>query len=245
MSVRPLLWSSERILAGVIRCDESEALVVVEPLDGPCGHLCSPTGMCTARRGGRCEATTAETRGTAVVQRTLDGEDHSSASPRGVGRGARRGSPFTTRDDPVSGTSRDSVAGAPGPPKSAPSMSESRAMRQGVCGLRIIGSQGKARAMIGRRPVSGASLDALARREHKPFEIVARLLRRCLIRLDRVRASSERIVETAEINLLPALPLPRGKRAGLGSSRRRSLRTSRESDQRRRQRLRIARRERA
>ena len=41
--------------------------------------------------------------------------------------------------------------------------------------------------------------DAPARRGDKPFEIVARLLRRCLIRLDRLRASSERTVEMAEI----------------------------------------------
>ena len=44
-----------------------------------------------------------------------------------------------------------------------------------------------------------ARFDAPARRGDKPFEIVARLLRRCLIRLDRLRASSERTVEMAEI----------------------------------------------
>src|SRR5215211_4559182 len=38
----------EQVLAGVIGCDESVALVVVEPLHGSCSHLC-PSGICALR----------------------------------------------------------------------------------------------------------------------------------------------------------------------------------------------------
>src|SRR5438270_5700281 len=50
----------EQILAGVIRRDESKALIVAEPLHGSCCHR-SLQGMCTARRGGCNGATTAKT----------------------------------------------------------------------------------------------------------------------------------------------------------------------------------------
>src|SRR4051794_13333322 len=33
----------EEVLASLVRCDEAEALVVVEPLDGSCSHVGSPT----------------------------------------------------------------------------------------------------------------------------------------------------------------------------------------------------------
>src|SRR4051794_30907815 len=52
----------EQVLAAVIGRDESEALVVVEPLHGSCCHLFPLRGMCTAKRGGCQRATTAETR---------------------------------------------------------------------------------------------------------------------------------------------------------------------------------------
>src|SRR5215211_566182 len=42
----------EQVLAGVIRRNESETLVIVEPLHGSCCHLCPLRGMCTAKRGG-------------------------------------------------------------------------------------------------------------------------------------------------------------------------------------------------
>src|ERR671923_2953082 len=56
----------EHVLALVIRRNEAETLVVAEPLHGSCRHLCSLRGMCTAKRGGCSEATTAPTRGTAL-----------------------------------------------------------------------------------------------------------------------------------------------------------------------------------
>src|SRR3954452_7562553 len=61
----------EQILAGVIGRDESEALVVVEPLHGSCCHVLSPPGVCALRYAeGAVRATTA-TRGTAFG-RTVD-----------------------------------------------------------------------------------------------------------------------------------------------------------------------------
>jgi hypothetical protein len=59
------------------------ALIVVEPLEGSCGRLCSPPGMCAARHGGCCEATTAEARGTALVERMFP--DKSTLAPRRCG----------------------------------------------------------------------------------------------------------------------------------------------------------------
>src|SRR2546421_9601894 len=80
----------EQVLAGVIRSDESEALVVAEPLHGSCGHLCPPPGYvhCETRRVRI--ATTAETRGTALVERMPDPWDESSVCQVAsrLGRGA-------------------------------------------------------------------------------------------------------------------------------------------------------------
>src|SRR3954454_4668184 len=56
----------EQILAGVIGCDEPEALVVVEPLDGSCCHLDSLRGCALRIAEGAAEATTAVTPGTAL-----------------------------------------------------------------------------------------------------------------------------------------------------------------------------------
>src|SRR5437764_11871668 len=76
----------EQVLAVVIRRDESEALVVAEPLHGSCGHLGPPPGYvrCETRRV--LEATTAETQGTTLVGRTPDPYDECSARPRGAAR---------------------------------------------------------------------------------------------------------------------------------------------------------------
>src|SRR3954453_22250983 len=52
---------NEQVLAGVIRCDESEALVVAEPLHCSCSHL-GPSVWVHCERGGCPEATTAKTR---------------------------------------------------------------------------------------------------------------------------------------------------------------------------------------
>src|SRR3954452_11005695 len=43
---------NEQVLAGFVRCDEPEPLVVVEPLHGSCSHLFSPPGYvhCETRR---------------------------------------------------------------------------------------------------------------------------------------------------------------------------------------------------
>src|SRR5436190_16712511 len=51
----------EQILAGVIGCDEPEALVVVEPLHGSCCHLDSLRGCALRIAEGAAEATTAVT----------------------------------------------------------------------------------------------------------------------------------------------------------------------------------------
>src|SRR5437588_1295739 len=59
----------EQVLAGVIGCDEAKALVVAEPLHSPCGHVYS-LRVCALRTAEDAEnATTAETRGTALVER--------------------------------------------------------------------------------------------------------------------------------------------------------------------------------
>src|ERR1700733_14006306 len=55
----------EQILAGVIGRDEPEALLIAEPLHGSCCHAVSLQMMCTAKRGGCNDATTARTRNTA------------------------------------------------------------------------------------------------------------------------------------------------------------------------------------
>src|SRR4051794_15104907 len=69
----------EQVLAGVIRRDESEALVVAEPLHCSCGHL-GPFVLVHCERGGYPEATTAKTRGTTLIERMLDPRDESSRS---------------------------------------------------------------------------------------------------------------------------------------------------------------------
>jgi hypothetical protein len=70
ISIRPLSWSSERVLAGSSGCEGAEALVVVEPPDDPVATV--PSGRSWAGFGGCCEAMTAQERGTALVRRTLD-----------------------------------------------------------------------------------------------------------------------------------------------------------------------------
>src|SRR6185312_11200552 len=58
----------EQVLAGVIRSDEPEALVVAEPFDGSCGHVCVSFGYVRSEtRGCRCEQRAGETRGTAMI----------------------------------------------------------------------------------------------------------------------------------------------------------------------------------
>src|SRR5919205_2918117 len=50
----------EQVLARLIRRDEAEALVVVEPLHGSGRHGDALLALCGARRGGCCKATTAD-----------------------------------------------------------------------------------------------------------------------------------------------------------------------------------------
>src|SRR4051794_19791774 len=75
----------EEVLAGLVRRDEAEALVVVEPLDGSGGHSGFPPGISRCcDRGGLKEATTRNA-GTALPGRIPDGTaDRIPMQPVGV-----------------------------------------------------------------------------------------------------------------------------------------------------------------
>src|SRR5690348_4871502 len=62
----------EQVLPSFIGHDESEALVVAEPLHGACSHCSASRLSALRKRGGRRQAATSETRRTALVERTLD-----------------------------------------------------------------------------------------------------------------------------------------------------------------------------
>src|ERR1700722_17110914 len=63
------------------------ALIVVEPLEGPCDRLCPPPDMCTAS-GGCYEATTAEARGTTLVEQMFP--DKTTLAPHRCAKRKRR-----------------------------------------------------------------------------------------------------------------------------------------------------------
>jgi hypothetical protein len=184
MSVRPLSWSSERV-------DQSEALVVVEPPDGPCGHLCSPPGMCTARRGGCCEAPTLSgfvmIRGPHVARRRRRGAgpDQVSTEHVGVSRDATGSMRLTDRPEPGKGEGDD-------------------------CSTTCFGHN-----VLTLRPDEGTSPSKSSPDVYAAvsFDLTGSAPRASVL-LRRLKSIRYR-----------RPPFPRGKRAGLGSGRERSLGT--------------------
>jgi len=65
----------EQVLAGIIGRDETEALVVVEPLHGSCCHV-SPSGVCALRDAEGAQKQQHDgTRGTALAERLIGPDD--------------------------------------------------------------------------------------------------------------------------------------------------------------------------